>query len=399
MIAWAVGTSLCLLNGVLSSFGFILQRKAHLITMARSEMTPPELQKVEATQSVSPTCLLFVGVLIYASAALPDVIAYTLIPQIVCSTLACLRLVFVAFMAHFSLGERLGPWEVLGTAFCCIGTGLCLAFGPTGESVQNKPERGFYHPKVTTYLTVATVLLLALVVVEHAGDLLTRCDHVSRRSHSILPLTTALAFGIEKVFNTELGFTDPPHSLSEIPQKAVWTGMWLAVLILALLDFHLNLRGARTMPVQIFVPMVFAFNTSLQFFQSFAIFDEFQHVDSTHLAIALPGALLSLFGALMIQPNHVQPPATACSIVKEGHSAFQRQMYVEIVNSAGESEFCMAEAFVRHGAMSKGHDVSESEMTTDEILALETAQPADEAADAVVTFQSEKMFVEGGVGL
>merc|ERR1712007_307079 len=60
--------------------------------------------------------------------------------------------------------------------------------------------------------------------------------------------------------------------------------------------------GAQRLPVQVFVPIVFAMSTSLQYFQSMFIFGEFSSVDLRTAFLSISGAVLSLAGALFIQP-------------------------------------------------------------------------------------------------
>merc|ERR1712070_430875 len=74
------------------------------------------------------------------------------------------------------------------------------------------------------------------------------------------------------------------------------------VVLLGLTDFYLNVRAAERMSVHLFVPLSFAFGTSLQCLQAMLIFDEFKGMTVFHSAMTLRGACLSLVGALMIRP-------------------------------------------------------------------------------------------------
>merc|ERR1712113_1001636 len=115
-----------------------------------------------------------------------------------------------------------------------------------------------------------------------------------------------LAFALEKVFNTEIGFITPPENLpTGLIGEPQWTFMAAAIGLLGLMDFYLNLRGAKQMPVQVFVPVSFALATTLQYFQSVFIFGEFKEMDDVHAALSISGALLSLVGALCIQPPRI----------------------------------------------------------------------------------------------
>mmetsp|Transcript_45988 Transcript_45988/g.142509 ORF Transcript_45988/g.142509 Transcript_45988/m.142509 type:complete len:336 (-) Transcript_45988:20-1027(-) len=288
---WALGLCFALLNCSLSSAGFIMQRKAHL------------LNEREGSPEKTFRPLWVVGVFLYVAAAAPDVVAYALAPQVVCSTVACFRLVVVAALAHVVLHERVQGREALGMAACTVGTALTLAFGPRPDDLPAVANVGeFYHPEVVSYLAVSLTVLAALLLLEHAEDF--GCRSPGQGVHFLaLPLATGLAFGLEKVFNTEVGFLQPPPGLPwgfvEEPQ---WAAMVVAIGLLGLTDFYLNLRGAQRMPVQVFLPTSFAFATLLQYVQSALIFGEFKDMDAHHRAVSVLGACLSLAGALCIQP-------------------------------------------------------------------------------------------------
>lgn len=291
---WLVGVCMALLNCALSSVGITMQRKAQLLS--------EELQDKSGERAKLQRVLWGVGVLLYILAAVPDVLAYTMVPQVVCTTVACFRLVVVTVLAHTCLQERAQLREVLGMTACTLGTFLCLCFGPRPDAVSTSVSAGeFYHPQVVTYLGAGLSVLVFLLLLEHADALQI---HVGQSVHvAALPLATGLAFGLEKVFNTEIGFIRPPEDLPwglvESPQ---WTGMIVAIGLLGLTDFYLNLRGVQRMPMQVFLPISFALSTALQYFQSVFIFGEFREMDGLHAALSMCGALVSLAGALCIQP-------------------------------------------------------------------------------------------------
>merc|ERR1719491_1035271 len=70
------------------------------------------------------------GAGLYVLAALPDVVAYTLVPQVVCTTIACFRLVVVTVLAAIFLGEKAELREIIGMVTCSLGTFFCINFGP-----------------------------------------------------------------------------------------------------------------------------------------------------------------------------------------------------------------------------------------------------------------------------
>lgn len=282
-----------------------MQRRAHLSAQASRLLVDEESDKDH--QHVEPgrefRLLWFCGVVLYVMAAAPDVIAYALVPQMVCTTVACFRLVVVAILAHNFLDEKVHAREVLGMAACSFGTFLCICFGPRPpEQHMSGHADKFFHAGIEIYVLVVVGVLALLLLVEHSEPL--TGFKLPRKLHYILlPLAAGTAFGVEKVFNTEIGFIRPPDNLPMgLLQSPGWTGMVAAIAALGLMDFYLNLRGAASMPVQVFLPSVFALSTTLQYFQSVVIFNEFKDLDPRWAAISLAGAGLSLVGAILIQP-------------------------------------------------------------------------------------------------
>jgi len=62
------------------------------------------------------------------------------------------------------------------------------------------------------------------------------------------------------------------------------------------------LRGAARNP-QFFVPIVFALNTTIQYFQALVIFDEFAELPWHQVVLSGFGAVLSFVGAMLIRPR------------------------------------------------------------------------------------------------
>lgn len=265
-----------------------MQRKAYL------SVHEGELSDKRVDSGIKP--LWVAGVFVYIIAAVPDVLAYAMIPQLVCSTVACFRLVIVALMAHVFLGERVRCREMVGIVLCCCGTCLCLWFGPPRDSGKNVSSNLFYHPQVFLYIAGGGTLLCVLLLVDHLDCF--QCETIEHCRSFFLPLATALAFALEKVFNTELGFMHLPKSVRD----PGWLFMSTAVAACGVLDFYLNLRGAQRLPIQVFVPLVFAFTTGLLYIQSVMVFNEFEHATVPCKVFSFSGALLSLCGALVIQP-------------------------------------------------------------------------------------------------
>lgn len=299
---WSIGVVMALSNCALSSAGFTLQRKSHLLS--QQEQAKDEVIGVVPFRY---RLMWTVGVLLYIAAAVPDVVAYAMAPQVVCTTVACFRLVVMTMLAHFFLNEHVQKREVLSMIICTVGTFLCLVFGPRPTEDNRMADAGdLYHPQVYSYLLIVLGLLICLLFLEHSESL--GCPSLPDRLHYfILPVTTGLAFGVEKVFNTEIGFIPPPKDLPwGLLSQPQWPAMAAAIAALGLTDFYLNLRGVQKMPIQVFIPVAFAFATSLQYFQSVFIFGELREMSERDAALATLGAIASLVGALGIQPPHFQ---------------------------------------------------------------------------------------------
>lgn len=280
-----LGLACAFLNTALSSMGFVLQRKAHLMSE----------RGIHSRHPLKP-----IGIVLYIVAALPDVVAYTLIPQVLCATVACFRVVVVCILGHVFLGEHLAQRDSRSIAICTFGTVLCVAFGPGSD--ENKALNNLHHPKVVAYSVVGLGVLVVFMVIVHADSFgwLVSSSKLYRYS---LPVATALAYAVEKVYNTELGFVQKPEHILYEP---MWLCMVIMVALLGLTDFYLNLRAASRMPVHQFVPLSFAFGTSLQCFQAMVIFDEFVGMSLVCSMMTLFGAGLSLAGALMMEPPQVE---------------------------------------------------------------------------------------------
>jgi len=302
-----LGLCFAFLNTALSSVGFILQRKAQLMSERGLHSKQP---------------LRLIGIVLYILAALPDVVAYTLIPQVLCATVACFRLVVVCVMGHVFLEEHLQDRDKRSIVICTLGTLLCVIFGPGGEEHPSGPPSStdqIYHPKVVAYTIVGLGLLIVFLVIVHADSFgwLLSSSKLYRYS---LPVATALAYAVEKVYNTELGFVQMPPNILREP---TWLCMVAAVALLGLTDFYLNVRAAERMPVHLFVPLSFAFGTSLQCFQAMVIFDEFVDMTFFCSTMTLLGAALSLVGALLIQPPQFEAEARqrATSLASQGSAS------------------------------------------------------------------------------
>lgn len=274
------------LNMALSSAGFVLQRKAHLMTERNY-------------QSFQPLWLL--GVILYIAAALPDIIAYALLPQVLCATIACFRVVVVCMLGHVFLGEHLGRGEAHNIGICTLGTILCVLFGPGDDDSLAVGPGDLKHPNVAVYSALGLLALGVFFVIAH-GDSLGWLSCDSKLYRFSLPFATALAYGVEKVFNTELGFVHKPKNIFEHP---LWLTMAGMVALLGIADFYLNVRAAKRMPLFIFVPLSFAFSTSLQCLQAMVVFEEFTGMTPLDCSLTWLGVTLSLAGALRIQPPHL----------------------------------------------------------------------------------------------
>jgi len=292
-----------------------------------------ELQQATRSKRASQVVSL-AGMVLYILAAIPDVLAYSLVPQVVCVAVACLRLVLVTLLSCAFLHEVVRTREVIGMLVCCCGTFLCLCFGPNSEHKLSDARAGllFHHAAVYSYLLAACFALVVLLVLIHWPGRESAVDQKggareADRPHTdsrielfALPFATGLAFSLEKVFNTELGFLPVPFGQQTLKplEKQLWLLFVSVVAIFGLLDFYLNMRGARRMPVQVFVPLAFAFSTSMQYFQSLFVFEEFEALVAVERYLSMAGAGLSLLGALCIQPPNF---GTLSALQGEAHES------------------------------------------------------------------------------
>lgn len=281
---WLWGISLAMSSIVLSSVGLTMQRAAHLRD-----------QRQETQHRCPRKALFLIGSVLYIVAAVPDVVAYALLPQAIVSNIACTRLVLVAVLSHLCLDERISCTALVGILLCISGTALCLNFGPEPDMHLDKTPLGFFTPSIAVYLATGAVVLTLLTVLEHLGKSMN--TNLVYAQNVGLPIATSLAYGLEKVFNTAVGFA--PHEFWAAPK---WLAVYAAIAGLGILDFYLNLRGVKRLPMQIFVPAVFATTTSICYFQSICIFREMANLTLLDFALSLGGMLMSLFGAMCIRP-------------------------------------------------------------------------------------------------
>lgn len=286
----ASGILLCLLSQLFAVSGFIMLRKSHKDDEAReSEQRRPEHHRR----------LFLFGTFVYIIACVPDLLGCAMLPQVLYSTLGCFRLVLNAVLGQAFLGEKLNRWGLLGIAICSLGTILCVLWGPKpGQSVPSD-SNGVSHERIPIYVASAMGVLIIFLIIVHGDSL--GCVQTSSRLYKFsLPFVTALALGVEKVFNLELGFmTMPSHVFDARTPR--WVAMVAGVAILGLLDFYLNMRAASRMSVHVFVPLSFSFGIAFQVFQGAVVFDEFENLPLQSIAITLGGCCMALFGSLVIQ--------------------------------------------------------------------------------------------------
>lgn len=288
----AVGLTLVFVNMCLSSIGFVMQRKAHLLH-ARSPYAPNSI-------SGGPQKLWIAGVCIYAMAALPDVAAYTKLPQMLCSTVGCFRIVLIAVLSHVFLEEKVKTREIQGIVICTIGALLCIRFGPGSDEVPDYPGE-LHSRKVMRYVCTGTAFLLALLYVVHRSSFAAS----NKLWSCALPLTTSLAYGLEKVFNSELTYVPMP-AFSKLLVDTEFVRLLSAIAFFGLLDFYLNMRAAKVMPLHQYIPLTFAFGTLIQNFQGLVVLDEIRDMQISHSVLTCLGAALALTGALTVQPIHFE---------------------------------------------------------------------------------------------
>lgn len=343
---WTLGVGLASLSIILSSVGLTIQRSVHL----------KEQQREVSQQLCCPRRPLFlVGTLLYISASGPDVVSYALLPQAIASAINCSRLAVIAILGHYCLDERMNRLAVFGILLCITGTTLCLNFGPGPEMHIDPNPASFFSPLVIIYIVIGVFLLVVLLVLMH-WDSIGSCSCKTAQWVS-LPMATALAFALEKVFNKAIGFA--PHKFWEYPE---WLAAYGAIGVLGLLDFYLNLQGVRRMPVQVFVPACFVVGTCLCYFQSTCIFKELHNLTVTDFAVSLTGMFLSLVGAACIQPPNLRlcmgGQTTSTSLLSEevspgGHAQEEGESAARAEDGASErNKASDAEGSSLHGISS-----------------------------------------------
>lgn len=322
-----LGVAMALLSITLSSVGFVLQRRAHMdklesgrgltsepvaavaaqgslvarlrrtvVTLARKNLAMPRHQRLQ-----------ILGIVVYILAALPDALAWTLLPQVVCSTVESFRLVIMLVLARVFLRESLLLRDLPWVTGCMLGTVLCIWYGPyRGE--DGEEQHTVVSTKVSAYLVIGLCLVLLLVLLEHSRA--ETCPKAHRVRHLTLPFNISLTFALEKVLNTELGVSiaHKPTSgvvVSAWQMKIWWASITVAIDALALLNFYLTVRCARLLPVRVSAPLGFAFGTCLQLFQSIAILDEFRTMDLFRKAMVLLGTCLSFLSAFCLEMSRI----------------------------------------------------------------------------------------------
>jgi len=161
--------------------------------------------------------------------------------------------------------------------------------------------------------------MLVLFVLDHLDSIFTKCVLVARFRTFMLPLITGLAFAVSKVFNTELGFLPVPSNILLEPR---WMFMAIALVLLGLTDFYLNLRATRLLAVHVFIPVAFVWAISLQYFQSVVLFSELSGLSMGKVILSIGGACLSLVGAIVLQ------------IPQKSEAAGQEQDKSDLIESA-----------------------------------------------------------------
>jgi len=277
----AIGVGLALLSITLSSLGFVLQRKAHLLAAAGG---------VQNYRYIG-----IVGLILYLLATIPDCLAFALLPQIVCSVVESFRLVIMLIMAHALLNESSNLKDIIGVVACISGTILCIVYGP----FKDRTEEVLFTNKVVVYLILGAILLVALVTVEHV-DVLSLPRRQDYRRYT-LTFTAALSFGLQKVLNTELGFTNAAHRHRPI----TWSAVAASIGLMALVNFYFVLRTAKYLQVRTSAVLGWAFGSGLQLFQSIAVLDEFSGMATGRTFAALSGACISFAGAFYLELQRV----------------------------------------------------------------------------------------------
>lgn len=265
-----------------------MQRKSHLLA---------ETVGLDGSHTArSP--LFVIGLIVYISAAVPDTLAWSMLPQVVCATTETTRLPLVAILANRILDEPFTMKACIGLVTCLLGTTMCIWLGPRQDtSEETVLSKDLTSPTIKSYLALGSVLILALFLIEHANTKnLAPAQGILRFT---LPLLFSLTFGIQKVINTELGF------VSSADHRVKWILMVVAMAVLALLNLYTVLRAAKKLPAKVMVFMSFAFNMVIQIFQSVVLFNEFDGMDLGRSMLVLIGLLMAFGGAVYVEMGQV----------------------------------------------------------------------------------------------
>lgn len=279
-------------SAFLSSLGFILVRKSELL---KQEVIAEHGEHVTLPSRYRG--LFGGGVVLYISASGPDVVSFMLASEVVCSTIACLRLVIVTILARLILLEYLNMLQIIGIFLCTSGALLCLFFGPRSDQGDFPAISG---AKVIPYTVVMLIVMVVAFILSCKGAMVS--SSMTRWRYRVwafmLPTVEASADSLQKLTLSISGRVNVNAT-----QAAIFS---IFVVSFALLNFYLNLKGSQSMPVNLFIPLAFALRTIIQFFQSAAILDEFVNVSAIHTWISLFGSMCALVGALCIQPPRVE---------------------------------------------------------------------------------------------
>jgi len=279
----------------MNSLGFVLQRKAHLSDV---EGSPGKRRLHLGSLSCHP--LQFCGILVYITSALPDVLAWAMLPELVCSALESFRLVIMLGLARVCLGEPAGPKDLLAVSLCVAGSFLCTWFGPY-RTEGSESTTYIFTSKVVSYVWIGCGIVLGLIIFDHMA-----------KARSIrgfnLPFVVASSYSLEKILNTELGFFKWQEDIS---QNLGLIGTLIAVVALGLLNFYLNMRRAKLLPAMSSTMCVFACATAIQLFQAICILDEYSGAEATRVIVSLVGAALSFGGAFLLEGRRVSLEADA----------------------------------------------------------------------------------------
>lgn len=124
-----IGVAMGVTGGIVQSFGFIFQKKAHnQINDENKDKTKP-FQK-----SVLTKWIWWLGIIVYTIGGTLDSTALNYAPQSILSPISALKLGTIALLSWCILKEKIGIKDIIAIIVIIAGVVMVVLFGPEGNS-------------------------------------------------------------------------------------------------------------------------------------------------------------------------------------------------------------------------------------------------------------------------